>query len=75
MDEAGEDYDASVSDLREHAAMWDRFLEFVRCTQTQWAPPEQGTDSYRKARALEYFNLANAVAHDLHKLNPGLSGW
>eukprot|EP00965_Chrysotila_dentata_P206304 6183464-Pleurochrysis_carterae.AAC.1 len=55
--------------------MWDNFLRLVRCTQKEWAPPNKDSDVYRKERALEHFNLANAVALDLLKLNPQLAGW
>eukprot|EP00965_Chrysotila_dentata_P235751 6200937-Pleurochrysis_carterae.AAC.1 len=60
----------------EHAyCMWDNFLRLVRCTQKEWAPPHKDFDAYRKERAVVYFNLANAMALDLLKLNPNLAGW
>ena len=57
------------------AARWDRFLDYVRATQVEWPQDERDTDLYRQTRALEAFNLGNAVAIDVHELKPTMMTW
>eukprot|EP00965_Chrysotila_dentata_P067811 2243877-Pleurochrysis_carterae.AAC.1 len=37
--------------------MWDNFLAYVIAAEKPWASPENDTDEYRKARAVDFFNL------------------
>ena len=57
------------------AARWDRFLALVTATQAPWPQGESDTDEYRRARALEFFNLALPVCHDLKELKPTGITW
>eukprot|EP00965_Chrysotila_dentata_P117360 3878902-Pleurochrysis_carterae.AAC.4 len=59
----------------EHAGMWDHFLECVEAAERPWASPDADTDDYRKARAVEFFNLAGTLSNDIYKLSTELAGW
>ena len=58
-----------------NAARWDRFLALVAATQAPWPQGEPDSDDYRKGRALELFNLAVPVCHDLKVLKPTGRTW
>ena len=61
--------------MMENAARWDRFLAYVRAISAPWPQDEGDTDAYREGRALEAFNLGNAVAIDVHELKPAMLTW
>ena len=42
--------------MMQNAAAWDDFLEYVQLLQEPWAAPQDDTDSYRKKRAVQFFN-------------------
>ena len=64
-----------TNELELHASYWDHFLALVRWTQEPWADEDDDTDEYREGRAVEAFNLGNAVACDIVALNPDIQGW
>eukprot|EP00965_Chrysotila_dentata_P096838 3200496-Pleurochrysis_carterae.AAC.1 len=49
--------ESEVPQMMQHAEMWDHFLSYVMAAERPWASPEDDTDDYRKARAVEFFNL------------------
>eukprot|EP00965_Chrysotila_dentata_P024439 809129-Pleurochrysis_carterae.AAC.1 len=66
----------AVPQMMEHAGMWDNFLSYVEAAERPWAAPDNADDTYRKARAVEFFNLvAGVLATDIYKLNTELAGW
>ena len=58
-----------------NATRWDRFLDYVHEISREWPQGEADTDEYRKGRALNAFNLGNAVAIDVHELKPTMLTW
>ena len=47
--------------MMQNAASWDNFIEYVRLCQAPWAAPDDDTDDYRKARAVEFFNAGSCA--------------
>ena len=58
-----------------NASRWDNFLALVAAFQAPWPQGAADTDEYRKERALEAFNVALLVCHDLHELKPTGITW
>ena len=61
--------------MLQNAARWDNFLALVRSIHVPWPQGEADTTAYREGRAVEAFNLAAKVAHDLMELKPTLLSW
>ena len=61
--------------MMQNAARWDNFLALVRSIHVPWPQGEADTTAYREGRAVEAFNLAAKVAHDLMELKPTLLSW
>ena len=83
-EEEDETEDAEDKQMLEHASMWDRFLAYVGATQVPWATPAADTDTYRKERAVDYFNkgtccylvnLAPLTSQHPHTRDPQVVQW
>ena len=58
-----------------NAQRWDNFIALIESSARAWPQGAEDTDEYRKARAVEYFNLAAVVACDLLELKATMGTW
>ena len=61
--------------MMQNAARWDHFFALVESISRPWPQGEEDTDEYRKARAVEVFNLGAQCANDILALKPTILTW
>ena len=61
--------------MMQNADRWDHFFALVEALSRRWPQGEEDTDEYRKARAVEVFNLGAQCANDILALKPTMLTW
>ena len=61
--------------MMKNADRWQHFLELIASRARPWPQGAEDTDEYRKARAVDSFNLGSVCANDLLILKPTMKSW